>query len=250
MLKVLKFDFYKIFKSRAIRIYFIISLFFCLFAPTKDIITSADYSVWFLLARGTLPQLLIVLFSILLCTKDFTTDFIYNVYDSQNKFLYVLSKFLYLLFYTVLIYGITLFLYFLFDKIFGIGEFYGEAYSDYMDGEMENMICVFLSKVVGSIAFGTVLLFFSFLLKNAVVLLIAAPIYMFLGEYLYNFVDFVVEKLFGSTITIAKYTSFGAMNHLTINAPISDSVSTLIVSSVYIVICLCLSTLVFYRKKF
>jgi len=197
-----------------------------------------------------MPQLLIVLFSVLLCTKDFTTDFIYNVYDSQNKFLYVLSKFLYLLFYTVLIYGVTFFLYFLFDKIFGIGVFYGEEYSDYMMGEKENMICVFLSKVVGSLAFGTVLLFFSFLLKNAAVLLIATPIYMFLGEYIYNFIDFVVNKLFDSTIKIAKFTSFGAMNNLPINAPISDSVSTLIVSAVYIVISLCLSTLVFYRKKF
>lgn len=250
MLNSLKFDLYKIVKSRGILCFVIASLLLCFVNPIFDFNSRGNVSVWFLLTQANMSQLLVALFAVLLGTKDFNSNFIYNIYNKQNKVSYVISKFICIVLYTFVIFGFTFFLYFMFDKIFGIGEFYSEAYSDYGNYELKSLTYIFISRIIGTITFGFVLLFFSFLVKNTAIMLVLTTVYMFFSSYLYRLLNLIADKLFLLKIDFERYTPFGATNLLTMGTRDKDFITIIIVCSIYFVLSLVLSILFFYKKKF
>lgn len=246
MLNVLKFDIYKIFKSRWLNVFLICSAVLCFLNPILDyLILKSGTSVLSNMKGDNVPQFIIALFAVLFCTKDFSTGFISNFYSRQNKTAYVVSKIIILFTVTILFCALTFFIHCIFDKLFSYGEFYGEKYND-VNENLYHIIYIILFKTFGTAVFGVVIMLACFLVKNTVAMLIGTMTYMFFGEFLYRLIDGIV----GNHFSFARYTSFGTINHLIISSATWEFTTSLIVLIVYFVVCSVLSVIAFYKKKF
>ncbi len=113
MLKQLRFDLYKIVKSKTIRVFLIISAIVCLINPLIPILERGlssgkwlSQGAFFNVIDGRIPYLLyelVMLFPLVFVLKDFSSGFIKNIYTETNKFYYVLSKIICIVLYAIIL---------------------------------------------------------------------------------------------------------------------------------------------------
>lgn len=211
---MLKFDFYKIFKSKMLLAFFIITLCLLLFQPILTYAggynTDSVYSN--LYHRSLMLVMTSWVFMVPFAAKDFSSKYTKNFtanYSLSDRIFYVLSKLIYIAAFCVLsmllqfvveiIFNYTLGGHCMYEEFdtnnFTVGEFYLKYFVQTLD----------------FIAAGTVLLFLCLLLKREyIVLIIILPYVFYLGPMLYSFIDSLVYKhLHINTFNISFYTIFG-----------------------------------------
>ena len=108
MLKMLKFDFYKIFKSKMLLSFFIIALCTVFVYPIMYFVPYYnDSSVYLdLYYSSSMLMMFLWLFIVPFVTKDFSSKYTKNLfanYSLSDRIFYVLSKFVYIIAFSVLI---------------------------------------------------------------------------------------------------------------------------------------------------
>ena len=212
MLKMLKFDFYKIFKSKMLLAFFIITLCLVLFQPiltygggfNSDSVYSNLYN-----ASGTFIMFMWI-FIIPFAAKDFSSKYTKNLvpdYSVSDRIFYVLSELIYIVAFCVLYMLLQFVVEIIFNYTLG-----GHCIYDKFDNlTVREFYLNYFVQTLDVIAAGTVYLFLCLLLKREyIVLIIILPYIFYLGPMLYSLIDSLIYKhLHINTININYYTIFG-----------------------------------------
>lgn len=216
MLKMLKFDFYKIFKSKMLLIFFIIALCTVLVNPLMFSLKNA-FSVYSNLFDST-PTLSTVswLFIVPFVTKDFSSKYTKNLfanYSLADRIFYVLSKLVYIAAFCVLYMLLQLVVEIIFNYTLGTHCMYKKEgdmlyQPDYFTvGEFYLRYFIW---TLNCIAAGTVYLFLCLLLKREYIAIILVLPYIFLCNEFYRIIESLVGKfLHIYTFDMSYYTIFG-----------------------------------------
>lgn len=205
MLKQLKFDFFKLVKSKTLLVFWILPLLLLLLNPVLSYVINGGKSSVFdhLNASSSSLFLAIIIFSVLLTAKDFSSGYIKNVYSFSDKLCYILSKIIY---------------FFAFCLIYLIAEFLIDAFFNVVTGvcliydvERDNFTvgAFFLStftEALNGMAIGTVCCFLCVLFKKEYIVLIIALIYLFVGNM---GIYVAINTVIGHGFSIQPYTLFG-----------------------------------------
>lgn len=207
MLKQLKFDFYKILKSRALFVVWILMLLFCLVNPVMAIVQKSTDDVYSQLQASGAMIPVSIIFSVLLSAKDLSSGYIKNIYSFTNKLCYIVSKVVYI-FSCCLIYALGEILFAVIGNYcFGSGVFYDA--SRYSLGEIFPLgyfIADYMLEILNCTAIGVVCCFLCMLLKKEYIVLIIMLLYLFLGS---SSLYAVINNLAGADFYIEPYTLFG-----------------------------------------
>ncbi len=216
MLKMLKFDFYKIFKSKMLLIFFIIALCTVLVNPLMFSLKNS-FSVYSNLFDST-PTLSTVswLFIVPFVTKDFSSKYTKNLfanYSLADRIFYVLSKLVYIAAFCVLYMLLQLVVEIIFNYTLGTHCMYKKEgdmlyQPDYFTvGEFYLRYFIW---TLNCIAAGTVYLFLCLLLKREYIAIILVLPYIFLCNEFYRIIESLVGKfLHIYTFDMSYYTIFG-----------------------------------------
>ena len=213
---MLKFDFYKIFKSKMLLIFFIITLCTVLVNPLMFSLKNA-FSVYSNLFDST-PTLSTVswLFIVPFVTKDFSSKYTKNFaanYSLSDRIFYVLSKLVYIAAFCVLYMLLQLVVEIIFNYTLGTHCMYKKEgdmlyQPDYFTvGEFYLRYFIW---TLNCIAAGTVYLFLCLLLKREYIAIILVLPYIFLCNEFYRIIESLVGKfLHIYTFDMSYYTIFG-----------------------------------------
>lgn len=251
MLKMLKFDFYKIIKSKMLLAFLIITLCFSLINPIlNSIVDNSDYSAFYgLYHTGRILYCISWIFIIPFVSRDFSSRYIKNIYPNfkkSDKLFYVLSKVFYI-FVLCLIYTLlTIVLEIIFNYIFGGKCVYNPVEDNFTQKEIYlQSICDMLNCV----AIGTVYLFLCMIFKKEyIAIIIVVPYIFFLCTILYRAINSAV----GGDFSIIKYTIFG-VNQMLIAGNVSsmkDYTFIIISSLCYTALFTLLSWLIFRKRSY
>ena len=184
MLKSIKFDLYKILKTKSILIITGISLFIELSVFILHFVINnyghATGVIELLADQVNNLDVLVILFTILFVCKDFSSGYIKNFYNEVGKLEYVLSKFIVVSLYVIL-YQFIFFLMSLFF-VYAFGErcfFYYMPY--HTEADMWEAVRQAISVTISLVVVGFVTTFFCFLFKKEyIVLVVILPWMLFL----------------------------------------------------------------------
>lgn len=217
MLKMLKFDFYKIFKSKMLLAFFIITLCTVFVNPLMFSLHN-EFSVYSNLFDSQ-PILFMTswLFIVPFVTKDFSSKYTKNFatnYSLSDRIFYVLSKLVYIVAFCVLYMLLQLVVEIIFNYTLGTHCMYKGTWDEVYPPDYFTVGEFYLRYFIWTlncIAAGTVLLFLCLLLKREyIVIIIILPYIFFLGKELYRLIDvFVYERLHVKTFNMSYYTIFG-----------------------------------------
>ncbi len=260
MLNQLKFDFYKAIKSKSIIIAFIAS--FCIFIiRTFLYLLSVDDSSVVNNWSSEPLTINMLIFATFYCSKDFSSDYLKNVYTSTSKLKYVISKTLVLTAYVILYFLITFLVLLLINVILGPGVIvytgkiieYGAPLDDRIDAL--NFVGTIFSQIIGSVAWGLLLNLFC-VLANRFVVAIGAFVWYFLRTDIIFYIDEIIIKKYNITdmrFSIGDYTLIDNLNN-TYNFIHTNSyynfTTALIVYLIVLVIAFLLSWLAMCKKNF
>ena len=201
MLKALRYDFYKIFKSKALLGVFVASVCISFFDAFLVGFYYHDTCLFQHLNAPMLVRYLPAVFTVPFACKDFSSKFTKNVfpeYSLKDKICYVLSKIVYI-FAVNLIWYILFFLSyyafvslrchvqnvpFVFEYIMDDGTLFMSA-----SGGIFSYFCV----IINAFALEMVLLFLSVLMKKEYFILVVFILYYFLAPVIYG----IIEKVIG-----------------------------------------------------
>ena len=245
MLNSLNFDFYKIAKSRNLRLFFNFAVILCFLNPVINYVVqksgrSVLYNLWF----DNVPQLLVAVFSVLFVSMDFASGFVANVYRKSDKTAYILSKIIYIFLFTVAVYIEIFLIDVIFDKIFSEGKFVGAVYTDGLS--VWETTRMFICKFSGAFVFGCVVALFTIAVKSPIVALIALMVYMFVGDPVLNLLNSVV----GNGFSIQNYTVFGGMNRILPFSTVEEIERFVVILVVYFVVSVVGNLLLIRRKNY
>lgn len=213
---MLKFDFYKIFKSKMLLIFFIITLCTVLVNPLMFSLKNA-FSVYSNLFDST-PTLSTVswLFIVPFVTKDFSSKYTKNFaanYSLSDRIFYVLSKLVYIAAFCVLYMLLQLVVEIIFNYTLGTHCMYKKEgdmlyQPDYFTvGEFYLRYFIW---TLNCIAAGTVFLFLCLLFKREYIAIIIVLPYIFLCNEFYRIIESLVGRfLHIYTFDMSYYTIFG-----------------------------------------
>ena len=158
MLRQLRFDFYKITKSKVIGWCFIIPLLILLIgsANTYIINTSAMSTISNLRAVSGNMHIALYVVGIVFITSDFSSGYIKNVYQFSNKLQYLLSKVIYVFIFCVLFLGLEFLIGWLFNTIWGNETLFEPEYDD-----VKAYIYTMIAELLNGVALGIFLCFLS-----------------------------------------------------------------------------------------
>lgn len=216
MLKMLKFDFYKIFKSKMLLIFFIITLCTVLVNPLMFSLKNA-FSVYSNLFDSTpILSTVLWLFIVPFVTKDFSSKYTKNFtanYSLSDRIFYVLSKLVYIVAFCLLYMLLQLVVEIIFNYTLGTHCMYKKEgdmlyQPDYFTvGEFYLRYFIW---TLNCIAAGTVYLFLCLLLKREYIAIIIVLPYIFLCNEFYRIIESLVGKfLHIYTFDMRFYTIFG-----------------------------------------
>ena len=128
MLKQLRFDLYKIVRSRFLQIYFIICASTCILLPLLLNVMLGSYDktqtfIDFIFGQGPF-EVFFIIFAILITIKDFSSGFAKNIYMHVNKFFYVLSKFICIALFVIVLYLLNFIVHFFLFVCFSSAKIY------------------------------------------------------------------------------------------------------------------------------
>ena len=248
MLKMLKADFYKIFKSKMLLAFFIIALSLSLLNPILHAVDMPDYTVYYNFRQPGILYGVLWIFIIPFVCKDLSSRYMKNlipVYSEKDKFCYILSKVFYIFVFCVLF----MLLNFVFEIIsnysFGIGCMYDTDW-DVQNFTVAEFYLHYLCSIINSVAIGTVLLFLCVLSKREyIVTVFVLPYLFFLSSLLYD----AINKAVADGFRLELYTIFGLWNML-LNCHTSELLIGLCMSLGYTAFFTVSSWLVFRKRSF
>lgn len=216
---MLKFDFYKIFKSKIILSFFIIALCTVFLDPIMyHIATESGDSVYASLYNiGAIPIMTSWIFIVPFVTKDFSSRYTKNFtanYSLADRIFYVLSKLVYIVAFCMLYMLLQLVVEIMFNYTIGEHCMYKVA-GQFTDGDRFTVGEFYLRYFVwtlNSITVGTVLLFLCLLLKREYIVLIIIVPYLFYFNFMfYSLINSIAVKQFHADeyFDISYYTIFG-----------------------------------------
>lgn len=218
MLKMLKFDFYKIFKSKMLLAFFIITLCLVFADPIMNYVPYHNYDSVYsnLYHSGPILVMTSWLFIVPFAAKDFSSKYTKNLfanYSLADRIFYVLSKILYIVAFCVLYMLLQFVVEIIFNYALGEGCMYKVA-GEFTEGDSFTIGEFYLNyfvQTLNCIAAGMVYLFLCLLLKREyIVLIIILPYIFYLAPMLYNLIDsLVVKYLHIKNFCICFYTVFG-----------------------------------------
>lgn len=218
MLKMLKFDFYKIFKSKMLLSFFIIALCTVFLNPIMYYVPYRNYDSVYasLYNSSSLIVMLMWIFIVPFITKDFSSKYTKNFaanYSLSDRTFYVLSKLIYIIAFCVLTMLLQFLVVIIFNYTLGEGCMY-EVATEFSEGDRFTVGEFYLRYFVwmlNCIAAGAVYMFLCFLLKREyIVLIIILPYIFYIVYMVYTAIDsFVIEHFHISDFSIDYYTVFG-----------------------------------------
>ena len=247
MLKMFKFDFYKIIKSKMLLAFLIIALFFTLVNPILHyVVDGSNYSVFSSLHMTSMLYGISWIFIIPFAAKDFSSRYIKNIYPSfkkSDKIYYILSKIFYIFVFCLVYIILTMFIEIIFNYIFGGKCIYNP------DKDMFTLKEFFLKmfcKMFNCVAMGTAYLFLCTLFKNEYIpIIIVLPYIYFLSDPLYSAINSIV----GENFYFEKYTIFG-VNGILSYCNEKDYIFITMCSIGYLALFTLLSWLMFRKKSY
>ena len=216
MLKEIKFDFFKVFKSKSIIITLISTfLFLCLTPIITHVVQQNNSSVTNAYLGDSSATMCIIVFAIVFCGMDFDSGYLKNIYTNANKFWYVVSKALIILMYSLFVCVLMFVIHLIFVYAFGCRQIvmlpvdYGIG-DNYTFGEF---VCYVLIRVVGLTSLGLFVFLLCLLLKNIFVAIISF-LWLFMNYLVYSLIDSIVNSFIQvQNFTVADYTLFGLLSH-------------------------------------
>lgn len=244
MLKILRFDFYKLIKSWRFRVFFIISVLCCFIMPIENIVTKSEYSI-FEHIYGSADfwlNILVIVFAFLL-GSDIATEYIKNISNKTKRCYYVLSKIIYLVAYIVLFNALAFVIEIIFNKSFGTGVFIEETdFRRFSVASFWQDMCMFM---LITLVKGLIVLSFMWTTKRNYIVLIVVLVYaLVLNGICMNF----LEKIF-KTSAIRNYAVFTNAYPCKYKWGISDPVAAMIIYLGYSIISFFVSWLAIAKKN-
>lgn len=227
MLKMLKFDFYKIFKSKMLLSFFIITLCLVFVSPLMFHIASesGDSVYASLYHQSSIFVGTSWIFIVPFVAKDFSSKYTKNFtanYSLSDRIFYVLSKLIYIVAFCVLFMLLQFVVEIIFNYTMGEHCMYKVA-GEFTEGDSFTIGEFYLNyfvKTLNSIAAGTVLMFLCLLLKKEyIVLIIIVPYIFYFGTTICDLINFIV----GGHFEISYYTIFNMYRSVGSDEP-SDSI--------------------------
>ena len=211
MLRQLRFDFYKITRSKVITWLWILPFLLILLLPllSYGINKSDEPVVDHIASVGNGLMLVSIVFSVLLVSKDFSSGYIKNVRTFSNTFFYILSKFVYIAAVCILYLVLEFFIEWAFSAIFTEGILYDPELTAF---PTKDFVLMYVIEALNAIAIGMVCCFLCVLLKRDYVVFIITLSYLFLlSALLYS----VIDGIYGPEFNIREYTlfNFSAYNY-------------------------------------
>ncbi len=256
MLKMLKFDFYKIFKSKMLLAFFIITLCLVFADPIMNYVPYHNYDSVYsnLYHSGPMLSMTSWIFIVPFVTKDFSSKYTKNFtanYSLTDRMFYVLSKLVYIAAFCVLYMLLQFVVEIIFNYTLGehcmykVTDGVNEGTSVFTVGEF---YLYYFVQTLDCIAVGMVYLFLCLLLKREyIVLIIIVPYIFYLAPTLYNLIDsLIVKYLHINNFCISYYTVFG-MFQIASNLEPSNGIKIAILLS-YMAVFIAGSLLVFAKK--
>lgn len=190
MLNILKYDFYKIVKSRKMYYFYIFAVFtIFLMILINFFLSESKPSASVMKLSCEIYMMLIVapMFAALLAGLDFSNKYIKNVYTSVNKYLYILSKVIYLLLFSLAYVFLQILLNWIFGWLVCGGLEFLNEYEIETGGWKKYFLCIAEYYACG-VACGSVSMMIVYLLKKSWLAIVAYFIYwMWIGS--------IVERL-------------------------------------------------------
>ncbi len=249
MLKNLRFDFYKIFHSKALLGLMIFTFCCTLLNPIvwyviQDSTTATVYAE---LLQSNALFVVLWIFAVPFAAKDISSNYVKNLvpsYSEKDKIFYILSKVIYIVLFCLAFMLLNFLVEIAFNYIFGAKCMYDPEWDNFTVGEFYlQYFCCFWNYA----AMGTLFLFLSVLLKKEyIVLIIVLPYLFMLSSMLYG----AVNALAGNGFRIEKYTVFGIDGIIFSNSSPKECWSYILTSTFYILVFSVLSWLVFRKRSF
>ena len=266
MLQEIKFDFYKIFKSK--------SMFFVLIA-TLIIVTidiAQDYLEHEFLAYSVLSHMLfadklslpVTLFAVFFCTKDYSSTYIKNVYTNVNKLKYTLSKIVCLFVFVVVIAIYSFIVDTILSYTIGIGEIYIEeryikpvingveylVVGDSKDFTVDNFFFRYFLHIVQLTAYGMLINLVATLVNNTLTAIITIGWY-FISSTVWGAINSIINIIFElyepNAVNLGPYLIVQNVQGIPWE---SDATILIIRSLIYLVVATLLSWLALSKKEF
>ncbi len=247
MLKILRFDFYKIFHSKVLLGLLIFTFCCTLINPVLSyVINDSTSTVYSNLMQPNILFGILWIFAVPFAAKDISSNYVKNLvpsYSEKDKVFYILSKVVYIVLFCLAFMLLSFLVEIVFNYIFGAKCMYDPAQDNFTVGQFYlQYICGFWNYA----AMGTLFLFLSVLLKKEyIVLIIVLPYLFILSSLLYG----AVNALVGDGFSIEKYTIFG-IDRIVYYSSLKESWSYILTSTCYIAVFSVLSWLVFRKRSF
>ena len=148
MLKQLRFDLYKIVKSRFLQIYFIICASTCVLLPLLLNVLLGSYDktqsfIDYIFGQGPF-EVFFIIFAILITIKDFSSGFAKNIYTHVNKFFYVLSKFICIALFVIALYLFNFIVHFFLFICFSSAKIYDANSVKFSEFAIHTLVNIFV----------------------------------------------------------------------------------------------------------
>ena len=206
MLRQLRFDFYKITRSKVITWQWLLPFLLLLLLPLirYGINKSVEPVVDDIVSAGNGLLLVSIIFSVLLVSKDFSSGYIKNVRTFSNTLFYILSKFVYIAAVCVLYLVFEFFIEWAFSAIFSEGILYNPELTAF---PTKDFVLMYVIEALNAIAIGMVCCFLCVLLKRDYVVFIITLSYLFfISANIYMAIDGIYDT---PTFNVRNYTLFG-----------------------------------------
>lgn len=121
---ILRFDFYKLIKSRILYIVYIAAFLLAIHGAVDIyfIKSATDYNyLQEYKNSNSFLTILVMVFAVLFVVKDYASTYIKNIYPSINKAWYIISKALYIILFCVLYSALEFYAFYLLGNKYGIG---------------------------------------------------------------------------------------------------------------------------------
>lgn len=270
MLQEIKFDFYKIIKSRTLIFSLIISVLIVTFKVIYEYLLAKNLGQRVLngfMSNNTV-FIAVTLFAVVFCTKDYSSTYIKNVYTNENKLKYTLSKMACLFVFVVVILLYAFVLELVFNFVFGGGVIYNDGSYHYIkrdglyyvfDNDAEvftisGFVISTILRVVGLTAYGMLINLIATLCKSFVTAIITFAWYSFYG-IVYSAISGLVNTIFKlswpNLFSASDYLIMWKLeSQISIASSSNVAVETTIIFLIYLVVATLLSWLALSKKEF
>lgn len=195
-LDIFKFELYKLLKSRKMYFIYALAILTWAFAPIDNYVFkhSTESALYQYCSSGSGFFILVLIpFVVVLVSEDFSSGYIKNIYSQVNKVYYILSKVFIIASFCIVFVLFDFLIVLITNAIFGCNALIKPNETEKLSKYLEQIRVKFLNQILGGLAFGTVIAFFTLIIKNAFITFAASYIYGFFGG---NLIGSLINALF------------------------------------------------------